>query len=160
MDETGKQPRAPGRWARILLVASLALNLLIVGAVAGAMLSGGKWRAGPPGAEAVIGPLTRALDAEDRRAIGREIRRAWRDGELLRGRHDEAFEGLIADLTATPFDPAAVEARLAAIRGVIQERLSLGQALLIERLTAMDPAGRAAYADRLREAMRHHRHHH
>lgn len=139
-------------WVKILLVVSLGLNLLVAGALAGAVFSGGKWfHKGPPRLEKMGGPLTRALSEEDRQAIGRKIRQSYRDGSFSRDRHREAFDGLIADLRATPFDPGAVEARLARIQDVFRERLSFGQALLIERLTEMDDAERAAYADRLVE---------
>ena len=139
-------------WVKILLVVSLGLNLLVAGALAGAVFSDGRWfHRGPPRLETVGGPLTRALSEEDRKAIGMKIRQSYKDGSFSRDRHREEFDGLIADLKAVPFDPAAVEARLARIQGMFRERLSLGQSLLIERLTEMDDAARAAYADRLVE---------
>lgn len=139
-------------WVKILLVVSLGLNLLVAGAVAGAFFSGGKWHhKGPPRLETLGGPLTRALSDEDRRAIGMKIRQSYKDGKFSRDRHREEFDGLIADLKAVPFDPAAVKARLERIQGLFHERLSLGQSLLIERLAEMDDAARAAYADRLVE---------
>ncbi|MEQ8895754.1 MAG: periplasmic heavy metal sensor [Roseovarius sp.] len=139
-------------WVKILLVVSLGLNLLVAGVVAGSFLSGGKWHhKGAPRLETMGGPLTRALSDEDRRAIGMKIRQSYKDGTFSRDRHREEFDGLISDLKATPFDPAAVEARLERIQGLFHERLSLGQGLLIERLTEMDDATRAAYADRLVE---------
>lgn len=147
-------------WVKILLVVSLGLNLLVAGAVAGAVFSGGRWHPkGPPRLETLGGPLTRALEEDDRRAIGKKIRQAYRDGSFSRDRHLEQFDGLIADLKATPFDPEAVEARLATMQSLFRERLSLGQDLLIERLTEMDDDERAAYADRLaeRKDRRHHR---
>lgn len=139
-------------WVKILLVVSLGLNLLVAGAVAGAFFSGGRWHhKGPPRLETMGGPLTRALSEEDRRAIGKKIRQAYRDEAFPRDEHRAQFEGLIADLKATPFDPKAVEERLATIQGLFRERLSFGQTLLIEQLTQMDDAERAAYADRLVE---------
>ncbi|MGR3316247.1 periplasmic heavy metal sensor [Roseovarius indicus] len=156
-DETKGKSRG---WVKILLVASLGLNLLVAGAVAGAFFSGGRWHPkGPPRLETMGGPLTRALSEEDRLAIGQKIRQAYRDGSFSRDRHGEQFEGLIADLKATPFDPQAVEARLERIQGMFRERLSLGQSLLIEQLVAMDDEERAAYADRLveRKERRHNR---
>lgn len=147
-----EQSRKPGRWTKVILAVSLAFNLLVVGAVAGAVVSGGKWRHhGPPRLEAMGGPLTRALSQEDRRAIGREILKTYgRDG-AGRARHREEFERLVEAIRATPFDRAAAESRLASIRGMFQERLALGQTLLLDRLEEMSDDERAAYADRLME---------
>lgn len=140
----------------MLLVVSLALNLLIAGAVVGALISGGKWRHhGPLRLEAMGGPLTRALSQEDRRAIGHEIRDTYRRDGTSRARHREEIERLVEVIRATPFDRAAVEDRLARIRGMFLERLTLGQTLLLDRLEAMSDDERAAYADRLMEKRKH-----
>lgn len=152
-------PGKTGKRIRILLFTSLALNLLIIGAMAGAVLSGGKWWHNcPPRLETAGGPLTRALSKEDRRAIGHKMREAYRNKDIPHTRHGEEFAGLIEDLKATPFDPQAVEARLATIRGLFRQRLTLGQSLLIERLAGMSDAERADYAERLQQTMRHRRH--
>jgi len=144
-DDIRQTQKPVGKWLRIVLVISLSINLLIVGALAGAALSGGKWHHRvPPGMMAPGGPLTGALSFEDRRAIARRMRAAIR----------KDFAGLMEDLRAKPFDPEAVAARLAAIRGGFRQRMDLGQALLVERLAGMGPAERAAFADRLETELR------
>lgn len=151
----------PGRGLRIALVLSLALNLLVLGAVGGALIRGGGWHhRGAPGMAAMGGPLTRALAPEDRRALVREMHemhemrgaghgRGWPDGAI-----GAEFAGLVADLRATPYDPGAVAARLERLQARFRDRIGRGQALLMARLAAMDDAGRAAYADRLEAELR------
>jgi len=137
----------PGRRLRILLVVSLGLNLLFLGAIGGAVLRHGQDTA--EGRHAG-GALTRALAPEDRRAIAREMRRA------AGGRHQmrASWEGLLTDLRRVPFDAEAMQARLAVHRGVMQGRFDLGQSLLVERLSLMSDAERAAYADRVDQQRR------
>jgi len=148
-------PGGNGRWLRIGLIVSLALNLLIVGALIGAAFSGGRWHHdGPPRAEAVGGPLTRALSPEDRRAIARAIHAAHRRGDLPRGWRPEEFAGVLQVLRAEPFDPAALEARLETLNGQVGERLKFGQSLLVRHVAGMDAEERAAYAVRLETVLR------
>lgn len=147
-----------GKGLRIALIVSLALNLLVVGVVGGAMMSGGRWHHdGPPRVQAIGGPLTRALAPEDRRALAREMHAARHDRSWSRERMRAEMAGLIADLRARPFNAQAVEARLAAMQGRFQERIEQGQALLVERLAQMDDADRAAYAERLEAELQRHR---
>ncbi len=160
-DQRGNKSDGAGMsgWLRGLLVASLALNLLVAGAVVGMLISGGGWhgRHHAPGIDAAGGPMTRALDEPDRRAIARQMREAYRDGRPGRPEQRAAFDALIIDLRRTPFDRAAVEAHMARMRGMLAERLELGQGLLLDRLESMTPETRAAFADRLEAGWRRHR---
>ncbi|SLN25561.1 hypothetical protein PEL8287_01166 [Roseovarius litorisediminis] len=149
---TGAKP-----WLRVLFVASLALNLVVLGAVGSAMLMRDKWHARHPSRlDMVGGPLTRALNDKDRRAIGQQMRQAYRDGHPTRQQQREEFQLLIADLKAEPFVPDAVRARMSNQRVAFKDRLELGQTILLERLAQMSPAERKAYADRLQESVRGH----
>ena len=70
-----------GRWTRWALIISLALNLIVIGAVVGTVLRHGSEghrdaHGDKHGHDMAGGPLTQALSREDRRAIGREMRRA------------------------------------------------------------------------------------
>jgi len=145
--------RKTGGWVRLLLVVSLGLNLAVAGALAGVMLSGGAgWHDhGPPRLAAMGGPLSRALSEEDRRAIGRALRAAYRDNGSTRARHRAEMAALAEELRAVPFDRAAVEARLARMRGMLQERLAIGQGLLLDRVAQMSDDARAEFAARLLE---------
>lgn len=151
---TPKGPNGSSRWMRVLLVASLALNLLIIGVFLGAMfIGGGHHGHHAPGLDRVGGPLTRALGPDDRRAIGRQMRQAYQDGRPGRAQQKAAFDAVITALQQEPFDRAEVDARMQDMRSFVQARLALGQTLLLDRLEQMTPSDRAAYAERLAEQL-------
>ncbi|WP_296420244.1 periplasmic heavy metal sensor [Pseudooctadecabacter sp.] len=146
-------PRTSRNWTKVLLVASLALNLLIVGAVIGVVASGGT-RAGPQRFDLTAGPLTRAMEAPDREAV----RQALRDSGAFRpsNRRDiRADMGVLIDtVRSDTFDAAAFRAALMRQR----DRLQAGQVAVIDAVAAqieqMSPEDRAAFADRLENQLR------
>ena len=99
-------------------------------------------------------PFLGALDPEDRRAVGRELMRA--DGALRVNRAElrDRFERLLAAIRAEPFDRAAIEAILDEQRAAGARRLELTEAAVLDRLSVMSPAARAAFADRLDRSLR------
>ena len=104
---------APRRsWMRWALVASLGLNLVFVGLIAGALIKG------PPAPPVPgIGHYVRALPEASRRDLGEALRASRPDWSGMR----EACarrEALAAALTAEPFEPAAVAALLEEDRGL------------------------------------------
>ena len=102
----------PGRLGRIALVASLALNVLLAGAIIGSVASG---RAGSGrGFELQIGPLGQVLTKEQRADVGRDLRRAIRDAGIARPDRQVVISNVITLLEAETFDRSAFEA---AIRG-------------------------------------------
>ncbi len=136
------------RLLRWLLAASLTLNLLGLGLLAG--LAAGDGPRGRDGRPAMAhGPLARALSPEDRRAILEGLRSR---GDLRppgREEREAAMAELVAALRADPFDEprarAAVEdqaARIDRVEGALREAL-------LARLAAMDPPERAALAERI-----------
>ena len=145
-----KTYRAP-RWMKVTLVISLAVNLLIVGAVAGAVLTKGdppgarKGGAGNHGANMV----TDALPKEERRALRREVRRTLRARPDLReALHTEI--AALADLMRAPdYTAGALEAQLTQIQMRMMGPLSVARSVLAERLTDFNASERASYADRL-----------
>ncbi len=145
----------PRRWLRWLLVASLALNLLLLGAAAGQMLRARFGAAHPVVLRDLsFGPYTEAMSPADRAAL----RRAFADRapplrEVWRAQRDEQA-AIIAALRAEPFDPAALAAILETQAGRSMARLRTGQTVLLERIAAMGAADRAAFADRLEAAFR------
>ncbi|WP_135501454.1 periplasmic heavy metal sensor [Roseovarius aestuariivivens] len=145
-------PTAP-RWMRVLLVVSLAVNLLIAGGVIGAAVTGG----GPWRGHALHGgggPMARALSDEDRRILRSRMHGERAPDLAARQAHRDAMRDLIRLLRATPYDSGAVTVQMAQIRGHFETRMARGQALLAERLAEMTAAERAAYADRLEAALR------
>lgn len=148
--------RAP-RWMRIALFASLALNLLIAGVIAGALLRHGPDRHGdrrPLLGDLGLGPFVEALPLRQRVALGRGIAResgAFRENREDLRRQFETFLGL---LRAEAFDAAAAAALIGDQQAKLMERRGIGRDLLIERLAAMDAADRRVYADRLDQMIR------
>ncbi len=143
-------------WMRILLVASLAANLLIVGVVAGAMWSGGPKtvKRDPGGRGIVAGPYGRAFSKEDRAEIRRsfEERKPWFDEtrRKMRGFGQE----IATAVRVEPFDGDAIRAILVRQREIQNALQDEGQNLMLERVEAMTPEQRAAFADRLEKALR------
>ncbi|MBT8415222.1 MAG: periplasmic heavy metal sensor [Boseongicola sp.] len=145
------------RWVMPLLAVSLVVNMLIVGIVAGFFIANGPGKGdrleGP--ARSLVGtPFIRALEPENRRALGREI---LRDETRLRENRSALrarFEALLAALKADPFDPDAVQSILREQRDIALRRQNIGEALLVDQLAKLSPEERAAYADRLARDLR------
>lgn len=150
-------PAPTARWVKLALVASLGLNLLILGIVGGAWLSpdGPRGdRIDRAGRDMGATPFIRALEPGDRRALFQAFRR---EEEPLRQNREELrlrFEALLAALRADPFDPWAVESLLQLQRSAATERQMIGERLLVEQLTTMTPEARDAFADRLEQSLR------
>ncbi|MCW8843455.1 MAG: periplasmic heavy metal sensor [Rhodobacteraceae bacterium] len=147
--QTGGGAPKMRRGVRIVLIASLAFNLLIVGLAVGAMLSGG-----PKAHRDMRLPAhVRALDHEDRRAIGRGIRAAHKDGRLG-PRASSAQTRQLADLIeAEVFDRAAVATLMDEIEAAKRSRFEVARDVWLGRVEAMSDDERAAYAERLREVL-------
>ena len=140
------------RW---LLFGSLAVNLLILGVVIGWVLSpDGPRRDDRPARSLMGAPFAEALAPEDRRALLREMRGR---ADRIEGTRDELrarFETLLGALRAEEWDRDAVTAVLDDQRRAAEGRQRLGEELLLDRLDAMTPEARRAYADRLEERVR------
>lgn len=152
-DEKQSKPAKSKR--SVLLFFSLALNLLVVGAVAGLVLTGGP--KGDPGRGAVdfgTGPLVRAMADEDRAALRETLResRPFDRGDRIEMRQNT--RALITLLREDTLDVSAVRD----VIGRQQQRLRAGQDQLLDawlgQIDAMTPEARAAYADRLAGQMR------
>jgi len=132
----------PRRW-RIVLLASLAVNLLVVGLVAGALLDRDDRRPGFRGQ-----PLVSALPDADRAALRDELGRPDREDRRAR------FRALLDAIRAEPFDAAALRDLLATERARGQDRAARFETAIIARLSGMDAAARADYARRLEQMIR------
>ena len=141
------KPNCP-RWAKLLLAASLSVNLLIVGLAVGAMLNFSK-KGGPPRLAETGGAYTAALNPKDRRTIGMELAEIYRTGPSSRQDVQQQYQRMIAVLKTEPFDRAAAEAVLERQSQFAQERRMAGERALLNRLEAMTPAERAAFLERL-----------
>jgi len=152
----GTRPRGAGRWLKLALVASLALNLVVIGAMvsrwAGYHRDHGHrhWRHSdarhmPPGmrlyAQAMPEPARERLRAEV--AARKETwtkRRA-----ALRAHVDE----MVRTLRAEPFDAARLAELMAAQHAAMAGMIGEGQQLMVGQIAAMNPGDRSLFADRL-----------
>lgn len=157
MSDPGTQPGASprtGRGIKIALGLSLAFNLLILGLVAGAVLSiGGRFGDDDPRLRTLgLGPFAIALSREDRAAVTDRI-----DRDALRGERRALGSGLRqlhGALLADPFDRVAAEQALARSRAATVALQGLGHAALLDQIEAMNASDRAELADRLVRALR------
>ncbi|MEK0162821.1 periplasmic heavy metal sensor [Phaeobacter sp. A36a-5a] len=150
---TNEPPRPERRrWMRWLLIASLALNLVIVGIVGGAAwrFAGGRAAAGMPPPVGAI--LFRDLEVETRRSL-----RKAAEGEhgSYQGRRQAEGRKVVDLLRADPFDAEALSGMLdehAERRHGFQRSV---QAAWLDQVVAMSPVERAAYADNLEQRIKH-----
>ena len=136
-------------WTKIVLFASLSVNLLVIGLVAGAMLAGPKDRDHTALRGLGYAPFVRALPKEDRLALLEALARGSDSFRDNRAELRSQFEEFLAALRADPFDSAEVERLFSEQRNRILERQQLGQGFLLERIVAMSPQDRAGFADAL-----------
>lgn len=138
-----------GKWTRLVLVLSLALNLLVVGVVVGGAVRHHRHGGDESARDIGFGPFTEALSKEDRKALRRAFLAAnpgFRDMRKDMGRD---MGDLIAALRADPWDAVAAGIILAGQSQRMTDWMDTGRDLLLERLSAMTPQDRAAFADRL-----------
>ncbi len=159
--ESRADPRpALSRGWRILIVASLGLNLLVLGAIGGAMF--GEWR----GHGRVVvrdlgfGPYGAALNHADRVALMRSFARETGGFRAERRMAHETFGKLLQVLRQTPFDAQEFRGLMSQQEQHMAQRLALGQKLLMQRVEAMDARQRLAFANRLEAALARHEKHH
>ncbi|MEM7520037.1 MAG: periplasmic heavy metal sensor [Pseudomonadota bacterium] len=150
------EKRRTGRGLKWALGLSLALNLIIVGFVAGAAwrFSGAdgaerKWRTNP----ASYGtPFVRALPKEARRAMFGKLRAS---ADVLPSRQERRtrYAQIAAILRADDFDGAAIEAVFAEQSDTATRVLTQAQSSWLEIVSDMSAAERREVADRLEQAL-------
>ncbi len=148
-----EKQKKSGRLQRGLLIGSLALNLLVLGVVAGTVFKGN----GPGGSQRVdltAGPLTRAMEGERRDAVRAALRESGAFERRDRSEIRQDMQVLLATLRADEFDEVAFRDALSRQRA----RLQSGQNAVLDAVTAqieeMAPEERAAFADRLEDQAR------
>lgn len=138
----------PSPGLRRLLLASLAVNFLVVGFVAGDMIADMVDRR-PHTVEMSLGPIARALGENDRKAILADLR----DNPVIAGFHHGAADidiaGLVRVLRAPSFDASAFRTIMAAQAAKVADAQKALQESVITRLASMTSAERSKLADRL-----------
>lgn len=138
-------------WLRLAFGASLALNLLVIGLVAGtAFRYGGKDGMRPP-PSSFGATMYRQLSRDDRRALRAAMKNGGPKDQFAR-RKSEA-QAIGAALRADPFDADAVETLLEGQASQRRDWQMSVQTAWMARLEKMSPAERTAYADRLEQAL-------
>ena len=154
--DTQPKPKRKFHWWRVVLVLSLALNLLIFGLVAGAAF---RFKDGPPPRDLAArdvgyGAFIAAFDHDERRALGKAYRAQMPDRKQMRETLARDRAALLGALRAEPFDPAAFEAVLTKRQSDLMATQGKGQKLLMDQIRSMDTSARQAYADRLEEVLK------
>ena len=148
MSDTTSSPR-PARWKTWALVASLAINLVVFGAIAGAFLRGAPERYKRPTSDADFGAIVRALPDKPRGDLRDHLRGRGGDFKERRQQFAQMRGEMIAVLRADPFDPAALENLFARQRTALGEMALGGHTVLLETITQMSTADRMTFAKNL-----------
>tara|TARA_B100000287_G_scaffold6955_1_gene6789 strand:- start:226 stop:690 length:465 start_codon:yes stop_codon:yes gene_type:complete len=140
-------PKRRNLW-KILFGVSLALNLLIVGALGGAFMRKGK---GPTANHLASGFLyMRALEFKDKRALRKEILRNKDGRKLVKDRNQASFNSAVGILKSHPFDRAAFENLLDEQAKHAKLRQDSARIALVNRIENMTKEERRVYAQRLK----------
>lgn len=142
-------------WMRILLISSLALNLLFVGLVVGAALRFGGPESMRPPPRSLGSALYRALPDD----VRQEMRQQSRSGHEARRKGGFRDVGaVVTALRASPFDAEGLKAVL---DRQLEQREAFHRSVQdkwFERIMMMSEDERATYADRLEDVSRRNTH--
>ncbi|MBE1293704.1 MAG: periplasmic heavy metal sensor [Rhodobacteraceae bacterium] len=149
-DQLSPKPR---RLTRVLLIGSLALNLLIVGVVGGAAISlrGGSEKG--PVSDRFGSPHIKALTFDDKREVGRAIRSAYRKSNVDHRADHSQYKEALAVLRASPLDESALRDLVMTLDQAGERRRAMARDVFLAKIISMSDADRAAYADRLEEVL-------
>jgi len=141
---------------RTLLFLSLAANLLIVGAVAGALGAGVRLQRDDPRAvvERMPGPraFLAALPPEIRVKMRRELAASWEESRALRQAALQARRDAFAATAAEPYDQAGVVAAFERLRAADQAAIAVFHDNVARAFGELSPEDRRAALQALRDA--------
>lgn len=155
-----EKPKNGRRGRRILLIASLALNVVVVCVAIGAFV--GIRNHDGPSMEAgrFSAVYVRALEHEDRRAIGKHIRKAYRADRSDRQADRDRVVQMVAVLKADPLDATALRNVRQALDESAQRRRMVAFDVWLGYVEKMTNEQRTAYADRMQNVLEHRGHSH
>jgi uncharacterized membrane protein len=145
---------------RTLLFVSLAVNLLAIGGIAGAFLSGARLQQPAPEPEPTTlverlpGPraFLAALPPETRVKMRQELAASWRESRETRQAAAQARRDAFAIVEQQPFDPARVKAAFAQMRAADQATLGVFHDNIIDVFANMEEGERRVAIEALRNA--------
>lgn len=136
------QPGAKEKRLRLMLIASLALNLLVIGAVAGSLIVGKhrhRYGGGDRGEEYGLMSFTRHLSAERRAPLRKAIKENRETLKPLRESVDEARRQAADALAVEPFDRERVKAAFDKITEADGKLKSAGLSMLLTTAEGLTP---------------------
>ena len=144
------------RGVKIALAVSVAINLAVVGLVAGLALTDGP---GGHGDKLVrdmgFGPYDPVFSPEDRIALRHAIVSRLGDFKSARQHMQADMGAILSALRADPYIPAAVSAAFDAQAQHLTARLLLGNTVVRDYLVALPAEARLKFADRLDQVLHH-----
>ena len=155
MDDVAQTQRARApRWMRIAFGVSLALNLAVVGVLAGTFARFGGPPSRGPGMISYATPYVRALPRDAQREIFHAVRDQLPKDTNSRQARRALYAEMIEALKADPFDPAQVQTVLDRQNAAALAVQAAAHTAWLAHVAAMSPEDRAAYADNVSEVMR------
>ena len=153
-----EQTAGSGRAVKIALFASLAVNLVIAGIVAGAMIrpDGPAARRGElaQAFDAGVGPFGHAMTRDQRRGLAERIGRSRGEFTDSREQMRTHVTAMLDVLRAAPFNQARLRNLLVETQTGMFHRQQLGTEAVLAEIASMSDAERAEFADRLENALR------
>ena len=151
-----KKAPKPGKALKLILFASLVVNLLIIGLVVGAISSrGGHDKAGaPPFRDFGLGPFASVLTDTQRDKFRDEFKTRSGDLRENRKRLEREVVRLIEAMRAEEFDPNTVAQILENQRNNVLRVQEFGHSLFVDALSDLSDEERRALADRIEEKLR------
>jgi uncharacterized membrane protein len=141
---------------RTLLFVSVALNLLVIGAVAGAWGAGVRLQreAGDAVVARMPGPrvFLASLPPETREIMRRELADSWRESRELRREALQARRDAFLAASAEPYDAERVRAAFVRLREADQAAIGVFHDNVIDALARLTPEQRQEALDALRRA--------
>ena len=141
---------------RTLLFVSVALNLLVIGAVAGAWSAGVRLQreVGDAVVTRMPGPraFLAALPPETREIMRRELTDSWTESRQLRQAAQQARRDAFEAAATEPYDAERVRAAFARLREADQRAIGVFHDNVIEALARLTPEQRREAMDALRRA--------
>ena len=144
------QARSPG-WMKLLLILSLTANLLVIGVVAGYELRDDRRRGGT---DRAVGWILEMVPDERRDMAEAHFAEARAAIDAAEGDRGALMDAVLAAIRAEPYQPAAVQAAMAAYGDSRSERWEVLRERMATLLARLTPDERAAFADNFEERMK------